>query len=288
MRALTYLFSIASTLVLQVDFAAAHSLTVNVSVRINGFYDPGNVLNGVTVGQTGSGSFTYETSTLDEVADPNTGWYPQTSSQAHARFSFGSLTFESDEAASYSPSLVLVLPDQNLFQFNGGANRPLANGATVEALQINIQGILNSRLASDALPQVASEFTPFVSKLVLFAGELNGNRYQLWGEITEMETLEEGLLVSPSSGLFFAQQRFDAALLLPRGSQVREVQMSRGGVSFAVQCYPAVNLVQSRNVMMCPDAQSVLQPGAPAGIEWRVLLQDDSVLTKSVNWEVAQ
>ena len=81
----------------------AGQITVDVTARVSQIYDPGNLLGGqVTIGQTGSGSYRYDTS----VANSNTwsswvGTYPQSNTQASTAFTLGSLI---SRAIPHSPS----------------------------------------------------------------------------------------------------------------------------------------------------------------------------------------
>jgi hypothetical protein len=287
MRHLSYLLCGLALFVLHLDCASARSLTVNITARVTYVYDPGNVLGGQAYfGQTASGSYVYETAVPDQYWDPTYGQYLQTPSQARARLTLGSLAFESDNSVLWWSFRVEVLPDQGLVQVISPMNKPLANGASVMAFDINYSA-LQGTFTTDALPTAAPKLSDFVSRQVYLSGELDGNWYNLILEITEVEAPDDGLVVSPGSGPFVPQQRFDAALLLPAGSMSRNVQASRGGVILPTQCYPAQAAVLDRRVIVCPDAHSLLQAGS-GPIEWRVEMQDDSVLTKEVNWESVQ
>lgn len=292
MKRVSYVICGLLMFVLHLGAVSAQPLTVNVTARINYVYDPAGVLGGqAVVGQTVTGSYTYETTVPDQRWEPNDGEYLQTPSQANARFNVGSLVFESDNTVPFWTFRILVhAPDApgyySSMNIISPGNKPLANGASVMALDITFSDMNGRAPTTDALPAVAPNLADFSYKTVYFSGELNGNWYNVGLDIVQVESGGDALVVSPASSSFAPQQRFDAALVLANGSQVRSVQASKGGMLLPTQCNPPSLTAQGNVVVLCPDAHLMLQPGTPADIEWRVELFNDTVLTKNVKWEV--
>jgi hypothetical protein len=98
------------------------------------------------------------------------------------------------------------------------------------------------------------------------------------------------LEVSPASGNFSSQQHFDAALLLPLGSQVASAQASVGGTPVPNLSYPGqctlVSNTTSRTQILCPNASQALSPG-PTTVNWQATLTDGTVINQTVLWNLA-
>lgn len=292
MKLVSYLMYGSLMFVLHLGATSAQPLTVDMQARVTGVYDPANILGGQAApGQTVTGRYTYETTVPDEFLDTGYGEYPHSPAQASARFVVGSLVFESDNTVPSWTFRITVQPSNNPGYSQGSLriispmNKPLGNGASVMAFDIDFSDLNGLTFSTDALPAAGPGLAALSTKQVFFNGELNGNWYNLTLEITSIASA--GLVVSPASSSIAPQQRFDAALLLSPGSQIRSVQASRGGMLLPTQCNPASLTPQGNMVVLCADAHSLVQSGS-GSIEWRVELQDDTVLTKNVSWEVVQ
>jgi hypothetical protein len=109
-------------------------------------------------------------------------------------------------------------------------------------------------------------------------------------QIDSVALAPPSLEVSPASGNFSNQQRFDAALLLPVGSQVATAQASIGGSPVSSLSYPGqctlVPNTTSRAQIVCPNASQALSPG-PTTVNWQATLTDGTVINQTVLWNLA-
>jgi hypothetical protein len=293
-----YLLSGALLLALNVNLAWSKVLTVNITASVITLDDPGNALNGqVAIGQAVNGAYRYETTVPDQNPDPQYGEYPQSPAQGSVSFSAGALVFASDSAAPNWMYRVFVHGAydayyQDYFRVSSQANKPLMNGASVQNLDIDFSDYTGAALSSDVLFTAAPDLGKFPDHRVSISGfSAAGTFYKVVLQINSAETVQDRLVISPSSGSFIRPQHIDPALLLQSGSQVSGVQASVNGIplspGYLQQCQVAPPNTQGRPALYCPDINSFLPPGN-AHLEWRLQLLDGSTLTNTVDWEMIQ
>ncbi len=286
------------TLALAARPAPARVLRVNVAAHVTWVDDPGNVLGGqVSVGQTGEGTYAYETTAPDQDPGPIDGSYPQSPAQGSASLSVGPFNFASDPTSPGWMYQVLVHAPwdayyQDFIRITSGANQPLANGASVATLDIEFSDFSGAALSSDALPASAPDLASFPQSTVLVLGSsATGAWYTLRLQIDSVAVADAGVTVSPSSSSFLRLQHVDPALLVEAGDQIVGVQGSVNGVllppQYLGQCVQAPPNAQSRPAIVCPDINQFLFPGANR-VEWRAEMIDGSTRTTSVDWEMIQ
>lgn len=289
----------AAILLVAGSMAWAAPLTVNVTAHVTSIDDAANILGGqLSVGQTVTGTYTYETSVADQEPHWAYGHYPQYPAQARTRLSAGSLVFESDSA---SPGWGYNMwthsretdSDHSYFRIGSLGNKPLANGASVRVLDFNFTDPAGNAPLSDALPIGAPDLASFPTRSISVAGDLNGDIYHVALQIDAVEAAPPpgSLVLSPASGSFVRPQRFDAAVILPPGSQLSSLQARVDGspspVSYPGSCDLAPPNAMGRPAVVCPDAQSLLPAsGGIATVEWRAEFTDGRVLTGTVDWEL--
>ncbi|MFL5308960.1 MAG: hypothetical protein ACJ79H_00765 [Myxococcales bacterium] len=298
MRTKLGLLSGVLSVVLASHPAAARVLTVKLTAHVTWVDDPANVLGGQAfVGQSGEGTYGYETTAPDQDPGPIDGSYPQSPSQGSASLTVGPFTFASD---STSPgwmyrALVHAPLDpyyQDFLRLTSIANQPLANGASVATLEIEFSDFSGAALSSDALLATAPDLASFPQSTVFVAGSsATGNWYTIRLQIDSAVVAGPELAVSPSSSSFVRLQHVDPALFMGAGSQIVAVQGSVNGVplpaQYLGQCAFAPPNAQNRPAIVCPDINQFLFPGANR-VAWRAELIGGSTLTGSVDWEMIQ
>lgn len=288
-------------LLASIGSASAESITVDLTGRVMQVYDPaGAFTNQVTVGQEVTAEYTYDTSVADQMSDPQLGVYPQDYSQGRAKVRAGFVVFETDNTPGGPDADVQVYasempgvgpPYWSYFRIGYGQIKSLGNGAAPEAIHFEFMDENGFAPSSDALLTTAPNVSHFEQKYIGISGIANGQWFSIYIEIDSATRREQssGVTVSPPTGSFLRVQRFDAALLLPYGSEVVGLQAFVNGVpapfTYPQSCFMAPPTMQGRPAIFCPDAAWQLMDGANH-VEWRVTLMDGTSLESAVDWEV--
>jgi len=280
--------------------AFAAPLTIHVKAHVRHLNDPGNLLgNQLSVGQVIDAEYTYDTAVTDQ--DPNAmhGNFPQSSLQAKAKITAGTLTFETDPTPSSWFAEAHAHPSEfpgsywSYFRVNYFRIKPLNNGARVDSIFIDFSDRNGYTPSSESILTTAPDLQRYTDKSIDVFGGTDTNWYSVRFEIDSItvggDDSNGPIKVSPLSGSFLRMQRFDAAVLLPPGTAPMSVQTTVNGMPgpFNIQqsCFPTPPNSQGRPALFCPDAAWRLMDGTNH-IEWRIQLMDGTMLEKSVDWEV--
>ncbi len=270
--------------------AVAETVRVKVSARVTQAVDPFGALHGKIVqGQRLTGTYVYNTNTPDESPTPDVGQYHPYANEARMRFAAAGFIFESVQPTQ--EIFITVDPEDvssaGAFSMASFENKSLPTGASVISIMVRFNGSGNVT-QSTALPNVAPSLTNYTTKQV----RITGNAFTLIAEIESAELIvADAIEVSPAAGRFVPGQQFDAALTLPRNSDVVNVIAKANGaplpIGFPGSCI-LLAPVGGQPTVICPSASSVLPLAAGAPIEWTVELSNGTVLTETVNWTLAQ
>jgi len=281
--------------------ASASPFTVYLTAHVTAVNDSSGVLGGqVTVGQNATGQYTYET-TVPNADYPSTivGYYAQAINQGAISLSLGSLAFKSDPASpywNYAIQMHADIPqgyDTTYLRIDSGGNKALANGSMVHYIGIDLEDFSGYAPSSVALPTSAPDLTHFSQRNIQVFGD-EGSQSSSWSvtfsidSVTTVPPPPDGWSISPSTGSFSRAQRFDAALLLPPGSQVQNVRSLIGGMPGPFNlslCQLLPPNSKGQPVILCPNAPQSLLNGV-THIEWQVQLTNGTVLDKTVDWEI--
>lgn len=277
--------------------SASEILTVEMQARVTDVYDPAGALqNQVTVGQTVQGSYSYDTTVQDEDSSYQYGSYPQV--QGGISVTAGSLTFQVQPQFEYYN--VMVHPSdwpgyyQGSFRLNARGGNSLPSGANVSSIMIDFSDMHSGAPFSDALPGAAPDLNNYEDRSIMIDGQLNGTWFSVILRIESAQVKYTGspLVISPGESTFVRDQRFDAALILPPGSQpVQQVRARVGNdylpLSFPGNCNLSPPNSQARTAIICRDAQWALPPqNGPVHVEWEVELMGGEVLRNAVDWHL--
>jgi hypothetical protein len=272
---------------------SAEQVRVKVTARVSDVSDPGNILAGkIVFGQRVTGTYVYNTNTPNESPDPGVGRYHPYANEARMRFVAGSIVFESVQPTQgIRMEVQSQTSGEGRFFMISPENKPLASGASVETIALEIRGNGNVT-ETTALPHVAPDLTHYWIKDVILGGSVAGSYYFVRAQIEVAErVVADAIEVSPASGSFVANQHFDAALTLPRNTTPANAHAVANGVTLPLT-YPGNCQLQPPNSagkrsLLCPAADSVLPIAAGAPIEWTVELTNGTILTETVTWELA-
>lgn len=274
--------------------AAAEQVRVRVTARVSQVTDTGNGLAGkIVVGQRVNGLYVYNTNTPNISPSPDfVGDYRPYANEARIRFAVGGLVFESQQPTQ---GIGILVQAQNFgegqFNFLSSDNKPLADGGTVQQIFLSLRGQGNVT-QSTALPDAAPDLQSYWTKEVTISGNSAAGPFFITAQLEVAELVGAEVVVSPASGTFAANQHFDAALILPRNSNVATVHATANGTPLPLS-YPGSCQLQpqvgptGKPSIVCPNADAALTvvPGAP--IVWTVELANGTVYTETVTWERA-
>lgn len=270
--------------------ASAEPVRVRLTARVTQVDDPGSVLAGrIVVGQRVNGLYVYNTNTPNQAPTPGYGDYRPYANEARVRFATGGLVFESKQPTQ---GIGILVSPRHLFNIISSDNKPLADGTEVSSIFIDLQGDGNLN-QSEALPDVAPDLQSYHTKEVMISAAGPAGAYNLRVQLEVAELIEPNVIVvSPASGTFAANQRFDAAVILPRNRTVANAQAIANGAPLFSLSYPGACHLQpqvgtGKPSLLCPSAESALPVAAGQPITWTVEFTDGTMLTKTVNWQLA-
>lgn len=156
--------------------AHAATITINITAQVATVDDPSNLLAGaINVGDTITGTYRYDSTTLDSNAAPTVGDYRHSSPPYGITVNAGGFVFETDP--SNVDFLVEIVNDHGtppsdnyvLRSFN---NLPLSNGALVDHIAWQLDDDTATALSSDTLPTVPPTLADWQS---IFGLSINGS-----------------------------------------------------------------------------------------------------------------
>jgi hypothetical protein len=271
--------------------AMAETVRVKVTARVTQAQDPGGVFNGKIVeGSRLSGTYVYNTNTPDYSEEPEWARYRPFANEARMRFVAGGIVFEN--IAPTQGITILVDPEETFgsgaFEMVSEQNKTLASGASVSEISVRFHGF-GSVTQTKALPTAApAPLADYFIKQVLITGG-NGS-FILSADVESAELIvADTVQISPAAGSFLPNQNFDAALTLPRNSNVVNVIAKANGAPLPIGYPGYCTLVPpptsaAQPAVLCPNANAVLPQTGGAPIEWTIELSNGTILTESVNW----
>jgi hypothetical protein len=175
---------------------------------------------------------------------------------------------------------------------NSSENKPLpaggwGAGSAVYWLLFDCEDYSGQAPATDALPATAPDPSSVYCEISV-AGVQNGYQFEVRAVVETATLVPPALTISPAGGSFLSQQRFDAAVFLPLGSQIASAQASAGGNALPLSYPGTCQLIpangSTRPAILCPDAHTVLPTAAGLPIDWHVELADGTLLDESADW----
>jgi hypothetical protein len=271
------------------SIASANPITVKLTGHVTYVQDSGYLGGLVVLGQPVTATYTYDTSTPDVDSFPTSGWYNPTPAQGtSARIVIGATTFETAATSVYEARVITGPPAS--FSLWSQFNQPLPNGTSVDVISFDFGNYSGGSSASDALPAGAPDLQLYTSRTMRVRGAPWGAMEVRVG-IDTAELVPPAIEVFPATGSFLSQQHFDGAVLLPSGAQVASMQASVGGnpvsLNYPGSCQLLTPNLAGRPALLCPNAQAVLASSSgTTRIDWQVTLNDGTVYTTFVDWNL--
>ncbi len=293
--------------------ASANPFTVYMSAHVTTVNDSAGVLSGIlgapiVVGQIASGQYRYETTPSTPLPpDAPMQLYFMNAGQGAIRISMGALVLQNDPQAPLEVDLFLpnsqpgsAAGEMLIHNWN---NSPTPN-FLVQDMRVDFQDPSGGAPSSSALPTDVPDLTRFSVATVSVSGAAPAGSWSVTFAIDSVYLVPPsaaGWSISPATGVLARQQRIDAAVLLPAGSQVQSVQTIIGGNPGPfIFPFPATGPIagpqdpcsvlpapnsKGQPVILCPDPMSVLPDGLNQ-VEWQIHLMDGTTLDKVMVWEV--
>lgn len=270
--------------------AMAEIVRVKLTARVTQLGDSGAFEGKIVLGQRLSGTYVYNTDTPDQSDNPSYGQYHTYPSEARVRFVSGGLVFESAQPQEIVINVEPPTSSVGEFLINSYNNEPLSNGTNIEHIWVRFRGV-GDLTQSTALPAGLPDLADYPESEVMISS--GGSSDFVRAEIESVEiVIPDVFKVSPATGSFVPGQQFDAALILPRNSNVVSAQATANGATLPLAYPGSCTLLPPNSVgkpaLLCPDADAVLPLVAGAPIEWSVVLSNGTTLTKTVTWTLAQ
>jgi len=292
----------AFVLVLRMDFATASVITVQVTGHITTLVADQSLINQMYSGEPVTATYTYDT---------NTGPYAQLTYRPNMPPAAATVTI--------GPfSIQTVPPSQPV---SGGQQPPLQIQMFLPTTpgswsSFNVE-VINAPLLKDGIPDDGHPFNavffnfndpagqwpidsnlptgaPALSTLALSNIQVQFNISSYVDiQIDSVALVPTTFEVFPASGNFAAQQRFDAALMVPGGmAQITSAQASVNGNPIPALSYPAGTCTlapaTTSSAILCPNASDFIDPAAaltaPTVVNWQVTLADGTVMNQTVSW----
>jgi len=291
--------------------AVAEILTVEITAHVEMIDDPGNALSGqVTVGQTATGRYSYETTVLDSNPNYDYGSYRQGPLQGQISFNVGALKFESvNDPASPKWTGPFEVPGDvtsppwpfkanvsvshfseypSVFTVMSEANKPLTTGTSVDFVVAMFRSFANP-FYQDSLPTQAPDLTLYPERQVHVLGRsVSGQYYFVQLRIDSVSVLPQ-LQISPNQSSFVRPQQIDPALITKTPINVTRASVNGSPLpsSYLAQCQVVTLTAQNRAAIRCPNIVPWLLAGQNR-VEWSVDLVDGSTTSSAVDWEVIE
>ncbi|MCW8957194.1 MAG: hypothetical protein OQL09_09950, partial [Gammaproteobacteria bacterium] len=159
-----YLLTVFTGLALLATSVQAELITINVSATVNHVDDMGNVLGGqLTPGDIITGSYTYDTATIDRDTSPEFGNYPHASGVGNMSFTVNGINFSSDQSAPDDSYAIAIENYSNIdiYRVMSFMNQTLPSGARIDFLGIDLADFTGTAINSDALPTTAPDLSGY-------------------------------------------------------------------------------------------------------------------------------
>ena len=281
--------------------SSIETFLLNATVRE--VWDDGNVItNNINIGDTISGSYTFNTSTADIDSSPNVGFFEHHPGSGEYGFdlSVNSYTIKTD--TNTNPFNIFMYDgqtDADIYSADAyGSQIPFINGSLIDTISVHINDPSRNIITGATLtntPPVLNGSEQI--REIYISGMGNspmGNSY--FSIIATLNSIENSctepqspIIISPAEGTFDPVQRFDAAIIMEPGlANLMTMQGTLNGMDITPtlsSCYPGAPNIQNRQTFVCPDFSYMLTPGNNT-LDINFSLSDGSLLHQSVNWQL--
>jgi hypothetical protein len=168
--------------------ADAYLVTIYIEAEVDSVGDSGNYLEGkINVGDTITGYYTYESTTVDIEPSIYIGRYEHYSSPYGINLTAGGFVFKTDpDNVNFIVSVVnaggTYTSDDFVAVSNNNVNLP--QGTVVEKISWNLSDSTGTALSSDALPTTPPVLSDWQFNVLNISGGEKGYSFGIWGHVT--------------------------------------------------------------------------------------------------------
>jgi len=200
--------AIISTIICALAFcvspAQAYLITIEIEAEIDFVGDPYNLLGGnIQVGDTITGSYTYESTTPDSNPLPNGGDYWHYQSPCGVFLSVSGFEFRTDlENVEFLVEIINNYPPDDDYLLRSYNNLPLSNGTSVDHISWWLYDPTGNALSSYVLPTTPPVLDDWQENRLLIHGPLRGISFGIEAHVTSAIPEPATLLLFALGGLF--------------------------------------------------------------------------------------
>ena len=283
--------------------ASANIVTFNVKATVRDIYDYNNVLgNTVKVGDTISGSYTFNTSTPDIDSAPEYGRYEHFPGSGTYGFNI-EIANTSLKTNTTSDTFNVMIADNagsvggDIYALdNYGSQQPFVNNSVVNILGIYIDDPSGNAVTGVNLSNQPPALTGTGNKDFIISGmsttAATTNYFTIVANLDSISACQEPqdpIVVSPASGVFDVMQHFDAAIVMEAGlpplTQMRGTMNGMDITPALSGCFPGAPNSQNRQTFICPGFSNLMMPGNNS-LVITFSLANGRVLSHTVDWQL--
>ena len=275
--------------------SSVEKFLVNATVRET--WGDGNVINYINIGDTISGSYTFNTNTQDIDPSPNVGLFEHQPGSGEYGFdlSINNYNIKTDN----NPFIIFLFDgqtDADIYSADTyGAQIPFINGSLIDNISVHINNPSGNTITGATLTNLPPVLDGMEGIRDLYIGGIS-NTGTYFSIIATLNTIENDctepqspIIISPAEGTFVPVQRFDAAIIMEPGLEnLIAMQGTLNGMDISPvlsSCFPGAPNIQNRQTFVCPDFSNLLVPGNNT-LDINFSLSDGSLLNQSVNWQL--
>lgn len=288
----------------QCSSGGSNIVTFNVSATVREIYDNDNVLgNIINVGDSISGTYTFNTNTPDSDGTPEFGVYEHTPGSGNYGFNItiGNANLTTNTSTDMFNIIIGdangVLSSDIYAVDDFGAQQPFVNNTVVDNMGIYMDDASASMVTGTNLTNQPPSLAGAGYKDLHIGGMSTTAPYSSYFSIiATLNTItascnqpHDPIVVSPASGVFDVMQHFDAAIVMDAGlPPLIDMQGTLNGVDITSKlsmCFPGAPNSQNRQTFICPGFSNLLAPGNNQ-LNFTFHLGDGSTVNHSVDWQL--
>jgi hypothetical protein len=178
---------------LSVPKAQAELITINITATVDIVEDSGNYLEGkIHIGDTITGSYTYESTTLDSNPLPNGGAYWHYTTPAGISLSVGGFEFRTNpDSVNFVIEITNDYPPNDDYFVSSNNNLTLSNGTTVTYVSWHLGDSTGTALSGDTLPVTAPLLSQWQSNNLDIHGGEKMDEFFISADVTSAQLVPE-------------------------------------------------------------------------------------------------
>lgn len=203
-----YLMLMLGVLLYAGGLAQAVPITIQISGEVTTFSDYTGLLNTIHVGSSFSGTYTYDSSTIDS----GDGHYYQDAPYG-VNLILGGFEFQTDPSQSSNRFEIWLINDgvgngvKDFYLVRSYKNTPLPNGVAVSLIRWDLNDSTHTALSSTVLPATGPSLAAWNYNYVEIYGGNSQHGFYLGGTVTQATPEPATISFLLTAGVFFLRRR---------------------------------------------------------------------------------